>query len=120
MGKQENWVYHRIGPNFEDGYVCGVFYSHHLTSLGFRKSIQVTGAGGELVFLIIKSMPDEYRTRIAKIAQAVYPHDWKSASLGQMGKIGFRADHFCFWNRYCENVGCGMNVIYIYNLHLSV
>jgi len=61
----------------------------------------VTGADGKLVFLVIKSMPDEYRTRIRNVVQGCYPNDFLPLELG---KVALKARHFCFWNQYAESV----------------
>lgn len=91
------------------------FYYYCQLRLCFRKSIQVTGANNELLFLVTRCMPDEYRARITEVVKAAYPNNWDYAILGETEKVGFRADHFCFWNRYCENVSKRINGIHVYN-----
>ena len=69
-----------------------------------RKSIHVTGVDGELLFLVIKSMPDGYRKKISQVIGAAYPEEWRHFSFGEAGRVGYHADHFCCWNRYSEQV----------------
>ena len=97
-------VYYRISPEFEDGYVHKILLQELSDWSWFRKSIEVTGANGELLFLVVKCMPDQLRERIVEVIKAVYPRDWNYMAIGEVERTGFRADHFCLWNRYCENV----------------
>ena len=67
-----------------------------------RKSVHVTGSDGKLIFLLLKSMPSEYRARIQPTVQACYPRDFIPC---ERGKVTLKAQHFCFWNQYSEFVG---------------
>ncbi|KAF9780636.1 hypothetical protein BJ322DRAFT_1112633 [Thelephora terrestris] len=82
-GKQENWLYKTIGPEFND-----------------RKSFCVIGAQGELIFMVIRSMPEEYRTKITEVVQACYPNDFVHL---EHGRGAMKTKYFCFWNRYAEH-----------------
>ena len=99
-------LYRWISPDFEQGYI---HISPHISQanwIGHRQSVHATGIDGELLFLVIKSMPDEYRVKISQVIGGAYPEEWKHFSLGEAGRVGFHADHFCCWNRYSEHV-CG-------------
>ena len=119
LGKHENMIYYRISPEFEHGCVYEILIQELFNWSGFRKSIQVTGAGGELLFSVVRCMPDQLRERITEVIEAAYPHDWKYTAAGEVERGGFQADHFCLWNRYCENVRSFVASVCLYSSHHS-
>ena len=62
----------------------------------------MVGSDGELIFLVLKSMPYRYRTKIQQVVQACYPKDFVQS---ESGKVALKAKHFCVWNQYTESVG---------------
>ena len=50
----------------------------------FRKSVYVTGVDGKLIFLVIRSMPNEYRTRVQDVVHACYPNDFLPSEHGKV------------------------------------
>jgi len=54
-----------------------------------------------LIFGVIRSMPDEHRTKIQNTVQACYPNDFK---IPELGTVMPKVNHFCIWNQYTETV----------------
>ena len=95
-------MYRKIEPTFNDGCVSISFccYWFWLTFFS-RKSICVTGVRGQLIFLVIRSMPDDYQSQIKDVVQACYPNDFLPS---EHGNVMLKARHFCIWNQYAESV----------------